>query len=481
MPEFFLELFSEEIPARMQARAADDLSRLVAEALSPLAPTELRPFYASRRIALAATVAPGVAASRAVERGPRRTAPEQALAGFLRKHAAARGELREEGEFWVLDRATPGIAAAALIASELPSLLRRFPWPKSMRWGGTSGFTWVRPLRRIVCLLDGEVVPFDLRDGADDGHGLAASSLSEGHRFLSPGTFAVTGCAGWIAELRARHVIVDQAERRALVADGVDALATAHRLTVADDPGLIDEVAGLVEWPVSLLGRIDAAHMDLPPEVMQVSMRVNQRYFALRDAAGRAAPCFAFVANIAAPDEGRTIVAGNERVLRARFSDARHFWDLDRRRTLASRVAASGCGHLPRQARQPGRARPPPGRPRPQPHRPDGRRRRGAGRPRRTAGQSRPHHRHGRASSPNSRAPWAATTRCTTAKPEPVADAMRDHYAPKGPSDAPCRRIPSPSPSHSPTRSTSSPRSSASARSPAAPAIPMRCAAPHSG
>ncbi len=338
MPAFFLELFSEEIPARMQARAAEDLARLVGEALAALSPTGIRTFHAPRRIALAADFSAGIAESRSVERGPRRAAPEQALAGFLRKHGAVREELREEGEFWVLDRASPGIDAATLIAREMPGLLRRFPWPKSMRWGGTSGFTWVRPLRRIVCLIDGAVVGFDLRDGADDGHGLVSGNLSEGHRFMSPGAFQVTSCDQWVAELRTRHVIVDPAERRALVADGVKAIAGA--LSVVDDPGLTDEVAGLVEWPVALLGRIDAAYMDLPAEVMQVSMRVNQRYFALRDAAGQAAPHFAFVANIAADDGGAAIVAGNERVLRARFSDARHFWDQDRRQTLESRVAA---------------------------------------------------------------------------------------------------------------------------------------------
>ncbi len=197
MPAFFLELFSEEIPARMQAQAARDLSRLLSEALAPIAPASIRIFHAPRRIAFAAEVAAGIPESRTVERGPRRSAPEQALTGFLRKHAATREQLREEGEFWVLDRASPGIVAATLIARELPGLLRRFPWPKSMRWGGTSAFTWVRPLRRIVCLLDGNVVPFDLGDGDDDGHGLAAANLSEGHRFMSPGTFTVTGCEAW--------------------------------------------------------------------------------------------------------------------------------------------------------------------------------------------------------------------------------------------------------------------------------------------
>ena len=340
MPELLLELFSEEIPARMQARAAEDLSRLVTEALAPLAPASVRGFFGPRRIAVAADVTAGVAETRASERGPRRNAPEQALAGFLRKHGATRDDLREEGDFWVLDKISPGIAAAALIARELPGVLRRFPWPKSMRWGGSSGFTWVRPLRRILCILDGQTVPFDLRDGDDDGHELAAADITEGHRFLAPEPFAVGSAREWQDGLRERRVIADAAERRALIQAGLLDVAARQDVFLVDDPGLLDEVAGLVEWPVVLLGRIDAAYMDLPAEVMQVSMRVNQRYFALRDMAGHAAPFFAFVANIAARDGGAAIVAGNERVLRARFADARHFWDLDRAHTLQSRVPA---------------------------------------------------------------------------------------------------------------------------------------------
>jgi glycyl-tRNA synthetase beta chain len=340
MPELLLELFSEEIPARMQARGAEDLSRLVAAALATLTPTNLRSFYGPRRIALVAEIAAGVAESRSSERGPRLGAPEQALAGFLRKHGASRADLREEGAFWVLERRTPGVAAAALIARELPGVLRRFPWPKSMRWGATSAFTWVRPLRRILCLLDGETVLFDLRDGEDDGHGLVSADLTEGHRFLAPGAFRVRSAQAWQQELRERFVIADAQARRGAIAAGLHELATRLGLAIVEDAGLLDEVTGLVEWPVPLLGRIDAAFMDLPAEVMQVSMRINQRYFATRDAGGVVAPHFAFVANIAASDGGATIVAGNERVLRARFADARHFWDLDRAQTLHSRVAA---------------------------------------------------------------------------------------------------------------------------------------------
>ena len=338
MPELFLELFSEEIPAGMQARAAEDLARMLGEALAGLQPADIRSFHGPRRIALAAEVAGRVEGSRAIERGPRANAPEQALAGFLRKHGASHDQLRVEGDYWVLERTRQAVAASDLIAAAVPPLLRRFPWPKSMRWGGTSGFTWVRPLRRIVCLLGGEVVRFDLRDGDDDGHGLASGDLTEGHRFLSPGPVAVRSCADWQEKLRARHVLVDAEDRKRVIAEGVAALAAGKDLEVADDPGLLDEVAGLVEWPVPLLGRIDDAYMDLPPEVMQVSMRVHLRYFALRTAAAAAAPWFAFVANIEALDGGAAIVAGNERVLRARFADARHFWDLDRAARLESRV-----------------------------------------------------------------------------------------------------------------------------------------------
>jgi glycyl-tRNA synthetase beta chain len=340
MPEFFCELFSEEIPARMQVRAAEDFARLLTEALAALLPREVRAFSGPRRIAVTAAMQAEAVTAGSTERGPRITAPDQAIAGFLRKHGAARESLRPEGEFWVLDRPGSTARAAGVIAAALPALLRRFPWPKSMRWGGTSGLTWVRPLRRICCLFDGAAVPFSLTTAEDDGHGLAAATLSEGHRFLAPGAFAVTGAAQWQAALRDRFVIADAADREASIARQITACAAAAGVTIVEDPGLVSEVAGLVEWPVALRGRIDDAFMALPPEVMQVSMRVNQRYFATRLPGGAAAPYFIFVANVTAPEGGAAIVAGNERVLRARFSDARHFFDSDRRTRLADRVAA---------------------------------------------------------------------------------------------------------------------------------------------
>jgi glycyl-tRNA synthetase beta chain len=339
MPELFIELFSEEIPARMQRNAAADLERAIASALAPIAPKNTETWYGPRRLALRADVQAQVAAASSIERGPRASAPEQALTGFLRKHNATKDQLRQDGDYWVLDKSSAAVSAAELIAGAMPGLLRRFPWPKSMRWGESS-FIWVRPLRRIACLLDGAVVPFDLRDGADDGHGLAASNQAEGHRFHAPGAFTITGAADWKTQLLDRRVIVDAADRKTAIANRVAGLASEKHLTVVDDPGLLDEVAGLVEWPVPHLGRIADEHMDLPPEVMQVSMRVNQRYFALRTPEGQAAPYFAFVANIQADDDGAAIIAGNERVLRARFADARHFWDLDRKTPLVDRVPA---------------------------------------------------------------------------------------------------------------------------------------------
>lgn len=343
MPELLLELFSEEIPARMQARAAEDLARLVSAALAFLAPSDVRTFHGPRRLTLVAEVAAATPEQRTVERGPRAGAPEAALAGFLRKHGATREAVREEGGYLVLDRIVPSVPAAEVVARELPPVLRRFPWPKSMRWSGSSSFAWVRPLRRILCLLDGTVVPFALAEGDDDGHGLRAGNETEGHRFLAPGAFAVGGFADYRAELAARHVVLDAAEREALIRRDAARLAEAEGLSVVEDPALVAEIAGLTEWPVALIGRIDEAFMDLPQEVLRTSMRVNQRYLSLRRPDGSAAPRFIVIANIAAADGGAAIVAGNERVLRARLADARFFWNEDLKRpleTLLPKLAA---------------------------------------------------------------------------------------------------------------------------------------------
>ena len=234
MPEFFLELFSEEIPARMQRGAAAELERAITAALSAIGPHLIETFSGPRRIALRAEVEPGIAAASSTERGPRANAPEQALTGFLRKHNADRGQLRQEGDYWVLEKSAAAVSAAELIAGAIPGVLRRFPWPKSMRWGGTSAFVWVRPLRRITCLLDGVVVPFDLRDGPDDGHGLVSGDLTEGHRFHAPGAFAVTNAANWRQQLLAHKVLVDADDRKRVIADRI---AGTRRRKIPDGCG----------------------------------------------------------------------------------------------------------------------------------------------------------------------------------------------------------------------------------------------------
>lgn len=344
MAELLLELLSEEIPARMQETAGEDLARLFGKAFAALNPREVKTFTGPRRIALTCQLNTEVPAETVAERGPRDGAPEQALAGFTRKHGVSKDDLVLENGFWVLNRATPAISAEVSLAERLPEILRQFPWPKSMRWGTGSSFTWVRPLRRILCILDGTVVPFSLATDTDTGHGLTSSNQTEGHRFFPIGStcaepFAVKGVADWREGLNSRRVMIEASDRRQAIVKGINELAGQEGLNIAPDAGLVDEVAGLVEWPVPLLGRIDETFMELPAEVMQVSMRVNQRYFALRHSDGTAAPRFAFVANIEPTDGGAQVIAGNERVLRARFSDARHFWDLDRKQTLESRVA----------------------------------------------------------------------------------------------------------------------------------------------
>jgi glycyl-tRNA synthetase beta chain len=336
MADLLLELFCEEIPARMQARAAEDLAKLFSDSCSALLEAPPRVFSGPRRICLTASLKARVTTEAKEERGPRIGAPDQAIEGFLRKHGASRDALTEQGQFWVLIKPGQSLEARALVAAAIPALLRGFPWPKSMRWGGTSSMVWVRPLKRILCVLDGEVVPFDLAQGGDDGHGLASGDLTEGHRIMSPGAFAVGNFDDYKNALTTRHVVLEAEDRAALIREGINMLAGKAGLEVVPDEALITEVAGLVEWPVPLLGRIDDAFMDLPPEVMRTTMRVNQRYFALSKPDGTAAPRFALVSNIAAPDGGAAIIAGNERVLRARLADARFFWDLDRKQKLES-------------------------------------------------------------------------------------------------------------------------------------------------
>lgn len=335
MPQLLLELLSEEIPARMQAQAARDLERLARERLAAegLLPEALKTFAGPRRLTLVAEGLPAAQADRREElKGPKVGAPEQALDGFLRKTGLTRDQLVERDGVFFATIEKPGRPTPEIVAEMVEAILRTFPWPKSMV-SGTSKLRWVRPLRRILCVFDGEVVPFEV-------DGIASGDLSEGHRFMSDGQpFRVKDFEGYAAGLSHRSVVLDADERKERILEAAKTLCFARNLELVEDAGLLDEVAGLVEWPVPVLGDMDPAFLDLPPEVIRTSMRVHQRYFAVRDpAGGKLAPHFLTVANIAARDGGATIAKGNAKVLSARLSDARFFWDEDRKVRLEDRL-----------------------------------------------------------------------------------------------------------------------------------------------
>jgi glycyl-tRNA synthetase beta chain len=339
VPDLLLELFSEEIPARMQVQAAKDLERLVVGALSDrgLLFEGARSFAGPRRLTLAIQGLPAKQADVAEEKkGPRVNAPERAIEGFLKSAGIGLEQCEKrsdpKGDFYVATIHRKGRPTGEVLAEILPEAIVRLPWPKSMRWGDGS-FRWVRPLHSIVATLDGQVVSFEIA-------GVIAGHTTFGHRFLSSGPIEVRRFEDYEKKLRNAHVILDGAERREIILHDAKQKAFALGLELIDDEGLANEVMGLAEWPVVLIGQIDPDFMDVPPEILQTSMRTHQKYFALRDPArGRLANRFALVSNMAADDAGYEIVAGNERVLRARLSDAKFFWDQDKKRTLESRVA----------------------------------------------------------------------------------------------------------------------------------------------
>ncbi len=344
MPELLLELLSEEIPARMQARAADDLRRLVTERLTEagLAFTRAEAFATPRRLALVVEGLPETQPDVTEEKkGPRVDAPEQAIQGFLKSvglDSLDKCEKRTVGkaEFWYAVIHRKGRATTDVLPDLLVRAIQALPWPKSMRWANNR-FTWVRPLQGVVCLFGGRIVP-----GAIDlgGARMQFGGTTRGHRFLAPGTIAVGGFADYRDKLRSAYVILDPAERREMIRRDAVRLVEQEGLRLQEDPGLLDEVVGLVEFPVVLMGRIDPAFMDLPPEVLTTSMRAHQKYFSVQTQAGELAPRFIVVANMLTDDGGKAIVAGNERVLRARLSDAKFFWDQDRKVRLEERVPA---------------------------------------------------------------------------------------------------------------------------------------------
>ncbi|MDU9004878.1 glycine--tRNA ligase subunit beta [Sedimentitalea todarodis] len=334
MPDLLIELFSEEIPARMQARAAEDLKRRVTDGLveAGLTYAGAAAFSTPRRLTLA--IEGMLARSPAVReerKGPRVDAPEKAIQGFLRGAGVTQDELEQRDTpkgavyFAVIEK--PGRPAAEIIADVLEATIRNFPWPKSMRWGNGS-LRWVRPLHSILCILTDEIgattVPMTL-------DGLSAGDSTEGHRFMAPGRFPVTSFEDYEARLKRAHVMLNPAERADHIWADATNLAFAAGLEVVEDKGLLAEVAGLVEWPVTLMGEIDTAFLDLPPEVLQTSMREHQKFFSVRNPKTGRIERFVTVANRETADQGATILAGNQKVLSARLADAKFFWENDLR------------------------------------------------------------------------------------------------------------------------------------------------------
>jgi len=331
--DFLLELRSEEIPARMQDKAREDLARLFTAELDKagLKAGALVTYATPRRLTLIARDLPEQTAAVSEElKGPPADAPDTAIDGFLRKNGLTRDALETRDVkgratlFAVIDK--PGRATAEVLAEAIPAIVRAFPWPKSMRWGeaslSTESLRWVRPLQGIVALLGETVVDCEIA-------GVKSGAATVGHRFHHPDAITITSAATYVEQLRDAYVIVDQNERRATIAVGAKLAANKAGLTLVEDEGLLIENAGLTEWPVPLLGRFDAAFLDVPPEVIQLTARVNQKYFVCTNAEGKLANAFICTANIDAADGGERIVAGNQKVLAARLSDARFFYDTD--------------------------------------------------------------------------------------------------------------------------------------------------------
>lgn len=341
MADLLLELFSEEIPARMQLQAAKDLERLVVGALSDrgLMFEGAKTFAGPRRLTLALIGLPPKQPDVSEEKkGPRINAPAKAIDGFLRSAGVTleQCEKRDDGkgEFYVAVVHRKGRATADVLSEVLPDCLGKLPWPKSMRWPQNTNapVRWVRPLHSILCTLDGEVVPFAFA-------GVTSGNRTRGHRFLSKGEIQVRRFDDYVKKLRDNHVILDGDERKEIILHEAKNKAFALGLELIEDEALLNEVAGLAEWPIVLVGEFEDKFMDVPSEILQTAMRVHQKYFSLQDAkTGTLSNRFVIVANMVTPDGGKTIIAGNERVLRARLSDAKFFWDQDRKRTLESRV-----------------------------------------------------------------------------------------------------------------------------------------------
>ncbi|MDJ0278617.1 glycine--tRNA ligase subunit beta [Sphingomonas sp. 2R-10] len=338
MTDFLLELRSEEIPARMQAKAREDLSKLFVGELAKagIAAPRITTYATPRRLTLIAHDLPErTEPVREEVKGPRASAPPQALEGFLRKTGLTREALTERDGVLFAVTEVPGRETAQVLGAAIPAIVRAFPWPKSMRWGTASlspeSPRWVRPLQGIVALFGSDVVPCEVA-------GVTSGAVTLGHRFHHAGPITIGSAGDYVEKLRACHVIVDQDERAAIIAVGAKMAAQGAGLRLVEDEGLLAENAGLTEWPVPLIGRFDEAFLSVPPEVIQLTARVNQKYFVCRDGEGRLANAFVCTANIDAADGGERIVAGNAKVLAARLSDAKFFYETDLKTRLEDQL-----------------------------------------------------------------------------------------------------------------------------------------------
>jgi glycyl-tRNA synthetase beta chain len=349
MPDLLLELFSEEIPARMQARAAEDLRKAVTDRLveAGLVYGGAKAFVTPRRLALSVHGVPARQPDVCEEKkGPRVGAPENAVAGFLKAAglksiAEAKVQPDKKGDFYVAVIEKPGRPAIEVIGEILPAVIKSFPWPKSMRWGVESkelgALGWVRPLHSIVATFGPETEDPDIVPFAIDG--IAAGNETRGHRFLAPEPFTVRRLADYMQKLDHAKVVLDAERRRDIILTEAKQLAFAQGLELVEDEGLLTEVAGLVEWPVVLMGSFDEKFLRIPEEVIRATIRNNQKCFVLRDAAhAKLVDKFLLVSNIEAADGGKAIVAGNERVIRARLSDAKFFYEADLKTRLEDRL-----------------------------------------------------------------------------------------------------------------------------------------------
>ena len=362
MADLLIELFSEEIPAGLQAPAAENLKKLLTNGMveAGLTYANASTFHTARRLTLVVEdlldASPTVQEER---KGPKVGAPEQAINGFLRGAGLSMNDLEvrddKKSQVYFAKITKPGRPASEIVAEVLETTIRNFPWPKSMRWGSGS-LRWVRPLQSILCILSNEaevsIVPLEV-------DGFKADNQTRGHRFMAPDAFAVSGFEDYDTKLKRAKVILRAEERQAAIWQDAQTQAFALGYSVVEDAGLLAEVAGLVEWPVVLMGQIDEEFLDLPPEVLKTSMKEHQKFFSVANPKTGRIERFVTVANIEAADQGATILKGNQKVLAARLADAKFFWENDLREAKAgmgSLAGGFGKRHLSQQARQPGRA-----------------------------------------------------------------------------------------------------------------------------